>query len=90
MGHSINDVRKNFGFFDPLPLVRKFTQPPSLRLLTMSAFEGSPSPLSADVINGSPLIGMLICEEGRLRELEFLALKHESRILGHSDNPVQS
>ena len=36
------------------PLVRKFTQPPLLRLLTMSAFEGSPSPLSADVINGSP------------------------------------
>ena len=40
------------------PLIRKFTQLPLLRLLTMSAFEGTPpSPLSADVINGSPLIG---------------------------------
>ena len=26
------------------PLVRKFTQPPLLRLLTMSAFEGTPLP----------------------------------------------
>ena len=34
----------------PSPLVRKFTQPPLLKLLTMSAFEGTPSPLSADVI----------------------------------------
>ena len=42
-------------FFTPSPLVRKFTQPPLLRLLTMSAFEGTPSPLSADVIHGSPL-----------------------------------
>ena len=36
------DVRNNFGFFDPL--VRKFTQPPLLRMLTMSAFEGNPLP----------------------------------------------
>ena len=28
------------------PLVRKFTQPPLLRLLTMSAFEGTPPPPS--------------------------------------------
>ena len=42
-------------FSDSLtPPVRKFTQPPLLRLLTMSAFEGTPSPLSVDVINGSP------------------------------------
>ena len=34
----------------PPPLVCKFTQPPLLRLLTMSAFEGPP-----DVLNGSPL-----------------------------------
>ena len=32
-------------FFYPLtPLVSKFTQPPLLRLLTMSAFEGTPLP----------------------------------------------
>ena len=30
------------GFFCPSPLVHKFTQPPLLRLLTMSAFEGTP------------------------------------------------
>ena len=42
-------------FFTPT-LVRKFTQTPLLRLLTMSAFEGTCTPLSADVINGSPLI----------------------------------
>ena len=29
-------------FLTPSPLVRKFTQPPLLRLLTMSAFEGDP------------------------------------------------
>ena len=29
-------------FFTPSPLVRKSTQPPLLRLLTMSAFEGTP------------------------------------------------
>ena len=41
-GASINDVRKHFGFFDqPPPPVCKFTQPPLLRLLTMSAFEGT-------------------------------------------------
>ena len=39
----------------PHPLVRKFTQPPLLRLLIMSAFEGTLPPLlSADVLNGSP------------------------------------
>ena len=37
------------------PPVRKFMQPPLLRLLTMSAFVGTPSPLKADVITGSPL-----------------------------------
>ena len=43
-------------FLPPLLLVRKFMQPPLLRLLTMSAFVGTPPPpLSADVINGSPL-----------------------------------
>ena len=42
LGASINDVRKNFGFCDPL--VRKFMQPPLLRLLTMSPFEGTPLP----------------------------------------------
>ena len=31
-------------FLTPSPLVRKFMQPPLLRLLTMSAFEGTPSP----------------------------------------------
>ena len=39
----------------PSPLVHKFMQPPLLRLLTMSAFEGIPLPLSAYVINGSAL-----------------------------------
>ena len=44
-GRYTYDVRTIFGFFDPLPpLVRKFTQPPLLRLLTTSAFEGTPSP----------------------------------------------
>ena len=31
-------------FFTPSPLVRKFTQPPLLRLFTTSAFEGTPFP----------------------------------------------
>ena len=45
-----------FSDFLTPPLVRKFTRPPLLRLLTMSAFEGTPlTPLSANVINGSPL-----------------------------------
>ena len=59
-GASINDVSKNFGFFYPFPpLVRKLTQPPLLMLLTMYAFEGNPlPPLSADVINGSPLTNL--------------------------------
>ena len=39
-------------FFTPPLLVCKFTQPPLLRSLTMSAFEGTPP--SADVINRSP------------------------------------
>ena len=39
-----HDVRKIFGFFDPPPLVRKFTQPPLLSFITMSAFEGTPLP----------------------------------------------
>ena len=43
----------------PSPLVRKFTQAPLLRLPTMSAFEGTPSPLSAEVLNGSPLIVLI-------------------------------
>ena len=44
-GASINDVRKKFGFFSPPPpLVHKFARPPLLRLLTMSSFEGTPSP----------------------------------------------
>ena len=43
-GASIHDVCRIFGFFDPLPPVRKFTQHPLLRLLTMSAFEGTPLP----------------------------------------------
>ena len=34
-----------FGFFNPpSPLVHKFTQPPLLKLVTMSAFEGTPLP----------------------------------------------
>ena len=37
----------------PLSANSKFTQPSLKRLLTMSAFEGT---LSADVLNGSPLI----------------------------------
>ena len=40
------------------PPVRKLTQPPLLRLLTMSAFECTPSSLSADVIFGSPPRGL--------------------------------
>ena len=57
----MKDVRQNFEFFftsSSPHLVRKFMQPPLLRLKVaycMSAFEGTPSPLSADVINGSPL-----------------------------------
>ena len=60
-------------FLPPTP-VRKFTQPPLLRLLTMSAFEGTPSPppFSADVINGSPLTRMGVAlghvESARKRE----------------------
>ena len=44
----------------PLPLVRIFTQPPLHASLTPSTFQLSPSPSSADVINGSPLMGMLL------------------------------
>ena len=40
-------------FLTPSPLVCKFTQPPLVRLPTMSAFEGTP--LSADVIYGCPI-----------------------------------
>ena len=40
-GASIYDVRKILGFFDP---IRPVTQPPLLRLLTMSAFGGTPLP----------------------------------------------
>ena len=41
-GASIYDVRKSADFLTPP--VRKFTQPPLLRLITMSAFEGTPLP----------------------------------------------
>ena len=56
-GASIKYVRRFFGFFDPLPpLVRKFTQPRLLSLSTTSAFGPTPPlPLSAYVLNGSPL-----------------------------------
>ena len=53
-GASIYDVRKIFRFFYPLPPVRKFTQPPILRLLTMSAFEGTPLPPQCDCHNWKP------------------------------------
>ena len=55
-GLSLMTAAKISDILNSSPLVRKFTHPPLLRLLTMSAFEGTPSPLSADVINGSPLI----------------------------------
>ena len=43
-GPSIKYVRKIFGFLDPLPPVRKSTQPPLLSFSTMSAFGPTPSP----------------------------------------------
>ena len=47
---------QNFRIFGPPPpLVRKFTQPPLLSFITLSAFEGTPLPLSADVIYVSSL-----------------------------------
>ena len=49
------------------PPVRKFMQPPVLRLLTMSAFGGSPPPPSADVICVSPL-GASVAELARAPE----------------------
>ena len=57
-GPYIKDVRKIFGFLDPLPpLVRKFTQPPLLTSSTMSAFEVPPSPPpGADVLYVWPLM----------------------------------
>ena len=56
-GASIKYVRRNFGILDPpSPLVRKITQPPLLISSLMSAFGHTPPPpLSADVLNGSPL-----------------------------------
>ena len=55
MAKHERDVVCDSNFLSPSSLVRKFTQPLLLRLLTMSAFEGTPSLLSADVIYGSPL-----------------------------------
>ena len=60
-GASINDNRKIFGFFDPLPTCLhleliyaiKFTQPSLLRLL----FHDTPSPSDADIISGGSLSG---------------------------------
>ena len=43
-GASIYDVRKISDFLTPSPLVSRLTQPPLLRLLTISAFEGIPLP----------------------------------------------
>ena len=55
-----------FSYFLTPPLFCKFMQPPLLSLLTMSAFEGTPFPLSADVLNGRPLIhsGAATCYKG--------------------------
>ena len=53
-GLPLRTSAKISDFLTPSPLVCKFTQPSLLRLLTVSAFEGTPSPLSADVLNGSP------------------------------------
>ena len=64
LGASIHDVLKNFGFFDPLPLVHigqliysiKFTQPACLCLL----FNDPPAPSRGDVIDGCPLTLIII------------------------------
>ena len=43
-GLSLMTSAKISDFLTPSPLDRKFTQPPLLRLLNMSAFEGNPLP----------------------------------------------
>ena len=46
-GHPFRTSSQISDFLTPSPpLVRKFKQPPLLRLLTMSAFEGTPTPPS--------------------------------------------
>ena len=47
---SRKNVRKIFGFLDPLPLVGRFTQSPLMSFCIMSAFGPSPPLLSADVL----------------------------------------
>ena len=42
-GHPFRTSSQISDFLTPSPLVRKLMQPPLLRLLTMSAFEGTPS-----------------------------------------------
>ena len=55
-GHTHMTSAEFSDFLTPSPLVCKFTQLSLLRLLTKSAFERTPpSPLSEDVLNGSPL-----------------------------------
>ena len=55
-GQYLNDVRKILGILDPLPpLVRIFTQPISTIVRKIGHFFPPPSPLGANVINGSPL-----------------------------------
>ena len=45
-GHPLMMSAKFLDYLTPSPLVRKFTQPHLLGLLTMSAFEGTPLPPS--------------------------------------------
>ena len=64
-------------FFYPLPiLVRKFTQPPLLRLLTMSAFEGTPLPPQCGRHKWKPpKVKKKIVADKKLRESDDLFLK---------------
>ena len=59
-GASIYELRKNFLFFDPLPLVTYRIHATSF---LSSAFLGPPSPPTADIIYGSPLFNP-VCLDG--------------------------
>ena len=55
-GASINDVRKNFGFFYPLPPLSANSRNLPYQGCLLCLFLKYPLPLSADVLNGSPLL----------------------------------
>ena len=84
-GVSIYDVRKIFGFLDPLPPVTVTNQ---LILFLSSAFWGPPPPPTADVIYGNPLTiacPQLVkrCNTKRLSKVQRGNSKNSFRVAKH-------